>query len=67
MGHTFPVHSPAGQGDQGSQFVLCFLFAGREPQLRDSLLQEFREVAVSVGIPENAIIFMENRGKSHLA
>ncbi|XP_052032576.1 protein AMBP-like [Apodemus sylvaticus] len=36
---------------------------GREPQLRDSLLQEFREVALSVGIPENAIIFMENRGE----
>lgn len=36
---------------------------GRQPQLRDSLLQEFREVALSVGIPENAIIFMEDRGE----
>ncbi|CAO2587809.1 Protein AMBP [Lemmus lemmus] len=36
---------------------------GREPQLRDSLLQEFREVALSVGIPENAIVFMADRGE----
>ncbi|KAL6086379.1 hypothetical protein STEG23_025086, partial [Scotinomys teguina] len=36
---------------------------GREPQLRDSLLQEFREVALSVGIPENSIIFMVDRGE----
>ncbi|MEI4856017.1 lipocalin/fatty-acid binding family protein, partial [Klebsiella pneumoniae] len=35
---------------------------GREPQLRDSLLQEFREVALSVGIPENSIVFMADRG-----
>ncbi|OBS67002.1 hypothetical protein A6R68_04459 [Neotoma lepida] len=37
--------------------------AGREPQLRDSLLQEFREVALSVGIPENSIIFLVDRGE----
>ncbi|XP_076420460.1 protein AMBP [Peromyscus maniculatus bairdii] len=36
---------------------------GREPQLRDSLLLEFREVALSVGIPENSIIFMVDRGE----
>ncbi|MEJ1282843.1 alpha 1 microglobulin/bikunin [Cricetulus griseus] len=36
---------------------------GREPQLRDSLLQEFREVAMSVGIPENSIVFMADRGE----
>ncbi|XP_051018961.1 protein AMBP [Acomys russatus] len=36
---------------------------GRTPQLRDSLLQEFREVALSVGIPENAIVVLADRGE----
>ncbi|XP_052573012.1 protein AMBP-like isoform X1 [Peromyscus californicus insignis] len=36
---------------------------GREPQLRDSLLQKFKEVALSVGIPENSIIFIVDRGE----
>lgn len=64
----FTGHSHlAGQGAWGSQYLLCFLFAGREPQLRDSLLQEFREVALSVGIPENSIVFMADRGKWYLA
>ncbi|XP_036033217.1 protein AMBP [Onychomys torridus] len=36
---------------------------GREPQLRDSLLLEFREVALGVGIPENSITFLVDRGE----
>uniref|UniRef100_G1TSY8 Protein AMBP n=2 Tax=Oryctolagus cuniculus TaxID=9986 RepID=G1TSY8_RABIT len=36
---------------------------GREPQLRESLLQEFREVALGVGIPENSIFTMIDRGE----
>ncbi|XP_012998119.1 protein AMBP isoform X1 [Cavia porcellus] len=36
---------------------------GREPQLRDSLLQGFREMALSVGIPEDSIFTMANRGE----
>lgn len=36
---------------------------GREPQLRDSLLQEFKDVALNVGISENSIIFMPDRGE----
>ena len=58
---------PGQPGDLGSRHYPCFPFAGREPQLRDSLLQEFREVALSMGIPENSIVFMADRGKWHLA
>ncbi|KAI4542559.1 hypothetical protein MG293_007938 [Ovis ammon polii] len=36
---------------------------GREPQLRESLLEEFREVALGVGIPEDAIFTMPDRGE----
>ncbi|MDL1139885.1 BPTI/Kunitz-type proteinase inhibitor domain-containing protein, partial [Yersinia pestis] len=36
---------------------------GREPQLRDSLLQAFRELALGVGIPEDSIFTMANRGE----
>ncbi|CAK6433646.1 unnamed protein product [Pipistrellus nathusii] len=36
---------------------------GREPQLRESLLQEFREVALSVGIPDDSIFTLANRGE----
>ncbi|XP_014302642.1 protein AMBP [Myotis lucifugus] len=36
---------------------------GRGPQLRESLLQEFREVALGVGIPEDAIFTMADRGE----
>ncbi|XP_055467637.1 protein AMBP isoform X1 [Psammomys obesus] len=36
---------------------------GREPKLRDSLLLEFREVALSMGIPENSIVFMADKGE----
>ncbi|ELK26643.1 Protein AMBP [Myotis davidii] len=35
---------------------------GRGPQLRESLLQEFREVALGVGIPEDSIFTMADRG-----
>lgn len=36
---------------------------GREPQLRESLLQEFREVALGVGIPEDSIFSLADRGE----
>ncbi|XP_023578954.1 protein AMBP [Octodon degus] len=36
---------------------------GRESQLRDSLLQEFREMALGVGIPADSIFTMANRGE----
>ncbi|XP_045428056.1 protein AMBP isoform X3 [Pipistrellus kuhlii] len=36
---------------------------GREPQLRESLLQEFREVALGVGIPEDSIFTLADRGE----
>ncbi|KAM6182442.1 protein AMBP [Erethizon dorsatum] len=36
---------------------------GREPQLRDSLLQEFKEMALGVGIPEDSVFTMVNRGE----
>ncbi|XP_012496649.1 PREDICTED: protein AMBP [Propithecus coquereli] len=36
---------------------------GREPQLRDSLLQDFRVVARGVGIPDNSIFIMADRGE----
>lgn len=36
---------------------------GREPQLRESLLEEFRDVALGVGIPENSIFTMADRGE----
>ncbi|XP_047381667.1 protein AMBP [Sciurus carolinensis] len=36
---------------------------GREPQLRDSLLQAFREMALGVGIPEDSIFTMADRGE----
>ncbi|KAK2120189.1 hypothetical protein P7K49_001575 [Saguinus oedipus] len=35
---------------------------GREPQLRESLLQDFRVVAQGVGIPEDSIFTMADRG-----
>lgn len=42
---------------------LCFPHAGREPQLREDFMQEFREVALGVGIPEDSIFTMAYRGK----
>ncbi|XP_017385777.1 protein AMBP [Cebus imitator] len=36
---------------------------GREPQLRESLLQDFRVVAQGVGIPEDSIFTMADRGE----
>uniref|UniRef100_A0A673UNS5 Kinesin-like protein n=1 Tax=Suricata suricatta TaxID=37032 RepID=A0A673UNS5_SURSU len=36
---------------------------GRQPQLRESLLEEFREVALSVGIPEDSIFMMADKGE----
>nr|XP_025858478.1 protein AMBP [Vulpes vulpes] len=36
---------------------------GRQPQLRESLLEEFREVALGVGIPEDAIFTMADKGE----
>ncbi|KAM4877032.1 protein AMBP isoform 2-T2 [Thomomys bottae] len=36
---------------------------GREPQVRESLLQEFREVALEVGIPQDSIFTMADRGE----
>ncbi|XP_039096262.1 protein AMBP [Hyaena hyaena] len=36
---------------------------GRQPQLRESLLQEFREVALGVGIPEDSIFTMADKGE----
>lgn len=46
----------------GSRHLPCLPLAGREPQLRESLLEEFREVALGVGIPEDAIFTMPDRG-----
>ncbi|KAB1280058.1 Protein AMBP [Camelus dromedarius] len=36
---------------------------GREPELRESLLEEFREVALGVDIPEDSIFTLPNRGE----
>ncbi|XP_014637406.1 PREDICTED: protein AMBP [Ceratotherium simum simum] len=36
---------------------------GREPQLRDSLLDEFRETALGMGIPRDSIFMMTDRGE----
>ncbi|XP_054440892.1 protein AMBP [Pteronotus mesoamericanus] len=36
---------------------------GREPQLREDLLEEFREVALGLGIPEDSIFTLTNRGE----
>ncbi|XP_049750916.1 protein AMBP [Elephas maximus indicus] len=36
---------------------------GRQPQLRESLLEEFREFALSVGIPEDSIFTMADKGE----
>ncbi|XP_011359236.1 protein AMBP [Pteropus vampyrus] len=36
---------------------------GREQQLRESLLEEFRETALGVGIPEDSIFTMADRGE----
>ncbi|XP_047686962.1 kinesin-like protein KIF12 isoform X4 [Prionailurus viverrinus] len=36
---------------------------GRQPQLRESLLEEFREVALGVGIPEDSIFTMADKGE----
>nr|XP_019610146.1 PREDICTED: protein AMBP isoform X2 [Rhinolophus sinicus] len=36
---------------------------GRRPQLRESLLQEFRDFALSVGIPKNTIFTVDKRGE----
>ncbi|XP_006865791.1 PREDICTED: protein AMBP [Chrysochloris asiatica] len=36
---------------------------GRQPQLRESLLQEFREFAVGMGISEDSIFTMANKGE----
>ncbi|XP_008582131.1 PREDICTED: protein AMBP [Galeopterus variegatus] len=36
---------------------------GRQPQVRDSLLQEFREFALGVGIPEDSVFTMADRGE----
>ncbi|XP_004677464.1 PREDICTED: protein AMBP [Condylura cristata] len=36
---------------------------GRQPQLRESLMEEFRQVAQGAGIPEDSIFTMVNRGE----
>ncbi|XP_042534641.1 protein AMBP [Dipodomys spectabilis] len=36
---------------------------GREPQVRESLLQEFREMALGMGIPQDSIFTMADRGE----
>ncbi|KAM7092254.1 protein AMBP [Molossus nigricans] len=36
---------------------------GREPQLRESLLEDFRELARGMGIPEDSIFTMADRGE----
>nr|XP_025743858.1 protein AMBP isoform X1 [Callorhinus ursinus]XP_025743859.1 protein AMBP isoform X1 [Callorhinus ursinus]XP_025743860.1 protein AMBP isoform X1 [Callorhinus ursinus] len=36
---------------------------GRQPQLRESLLAEFRELALGVGIPEDSIFTLANKGE----
>ncbi|XP_076998609.1 protein AMBP [Tamandua tetradactyla] len=36
---------------------------GRQPELRESLLEEFREFALGVGIPNDSIFTMVNRGE----
>lgn len=53
---------PGGPGPCGSRHLPCLPLSGREPQLRESLLEEFREVALGVGIPEDAIFTMPDRG-----
>ncbi|XP_075415148.1 protein AMBP [Tenrec ecaudatus] len=36
---------------------------GRQPQLRDSLMEDFRDFALSVGIPEDSIFTMADKGE----
>ncbi|KAF6326912.1 alpha-1-microglobulin/bikunin precursor [Rhinolophus ferrumequinum] len=36
---------------------------GRRPQLRESLLEEFREFALGIGIPKKSTFTVENRGE----
>ncbi|XP_007934953.1 protein AMBP [Orycteropus afer afer] len=36
---------------------------GRQPQLRESLLEEFREFALGMGIPEDSIFTLADRGE----
>lgn len=71
---TYPKRKPLGRitsdhassGTHSPRHLLCFSLAGREPQLRESLLEEFREVALGVGIPADSIFTMADRGKWRL-
>ncbi|XP_045152477.1 protein AMBP [Echinops telfairi] len=38
---------------------------GRQPQLRDSLVEDFRDFALSMGIPEDSIFTTADRGSQH--
>lgn len=65
--HKFTGPKPSRAPPAQPLFQASSLFprAGRQPQLRGSLLEEFREVALGVGIPEDSIFTMADRGKWH--
>lgn len=47
--HTNPAHSP-------------FPFPGRSPELREDLIESFHQLALEMGIPEDSIFILANRG-----
>lgn len=47
--HTSPAHSP-------------FSFPGRNPELREDLIESFHQLALEMGIPEDSIFILANRG-----
>lgn len=47
--HTNPAHS-------------SFSFPGRSPELREDLIESFHQLALEMGIPEDSIFILANRG-----
>lgn len=47
--HTSPAHS-------------LFSFPGRSPELREDLIESFHQLALEMGIPEDSIFILANRG-----
>lgn len=50
--HTNPAHSP-------------FPRPGRSPELREDLIESFQQLALELGIPEDSIFVLANRGNAH--
>lgn len=46
------------------RFSYAFLsFSGRNPEVRQDLVAEFKQLAVGLGIPEDSIVRLVNKGK----